>query len=164
MLETKSYQPDTEIWYQLLDKEKAYTETRQTFLNCHNRVDLIRTALQNPSERATALKILEYLTDKERHGLFDELIQLASVGHSDIELVRSAILLFEKQWLLGNIENYAEPVLKHGTDEEYRRFLELYFIIDRQLSERLVAKALKHSDPEIQEAGEDFNNYLKTRQ
>ncbi|MUG93146.1 hypothetical protein F7734_12170 [Scytonema sp. UIC 10036] len=164
MTETKYYQQDTDLWHQLIDREKAYLEIRQNFLNsCQSKVELIRKALQNPTERGAALQILNYLTLEERQSLFDELIKLASVGHSDIELVHSAILSFDKIWLLDNIENHAESLLKKGTDEEYRRLLELYIQIDDGLTQRLVMKALQQKDPEIQEAGEDFENYLKTK-
>ncbi len=164
MSETKYYQQDTDLWHQLIDREKAYIEIRQNFLNsCQYKVVLIRLALQNPTERGTALQILNYLTLEERQSLFDELIKLASVGHSDIELIRSAILSFDKIWLLDNIENRAESLLKKGTDEEYRRLLELYIQIDDGLTQRLVMKALQQKDLEIQEVGEDFENYLKTK-
>lgn len=139
-------------------------ETRQNFLNsCHSKVELIKLALQNPMERGTALQILNVLTLEERQSLFDELIKLASVGHSDIELVRNAILAFDKILLLDNIENRTDSLLKKGTDEEYRRLLELYIHIDDGLTQRLVMKALQQEDLQIQEAGEDFENYLKTK-
>lgn len=163
MTETKYYQHDLDIWHQLIDKEKAYLETRKFFLNSPSRVELIKKALQNPSERAIALKVINYLTEEERQSLFDELIKLVSVGHSDIKLVRNAILSFDKKWLLDNIENQAEFVLENGADEEYRRLLELYIQIDDRLTQRLVAKALQHPDIDIQEVGEDFENYLKTK-
>jgi hypothetical protein len=69
--------------------------------------------------------------------LLNDLVDLASVSHSDIELGRQAILSLPKNWLLENIEKSAEPLLKNGTDEEYRRLLELYIQIDRELTERL---------------------------
>ncbi len=161
MTETKYYQDDIDIWYQLIDQEKTYLETRKNFLNSPSRVELIRKALQNPSERATALKVINYLIEEERQNLFSELINLVSVGHSDIKLVRDAILSFEKKWLLDNIETQAESVLENGADEEYRRLLELYIQLDDGLTQRLIAKALQHSDIDIQEVGEDFKNYLK---
>ena len=52
-------------------------------------------------------------------------------------------------------------MLADGTDEEYRRLLELYINIDDHLTEKLVKRALQHEDEDIREAGEDFQNYLK---
>ncbi|MBF2066601.1 MAG: hypothetical protein IGS39_19595 [Calothrix sp. C42_A2020_038] len=164
MTETKYYQQDTDLWHKLIDQEKAYLETRKNFLNSPSRVELIRLALQNPLERATALKVINYLTNTERQSLFNELIKLASVGHSDIQLVRDVILSFDKIWLLDNIETQAEFVLNNGTDEEYRRLLELYIQLDTQLARKLVAKALQHPDIDIQEVGTDFEIYLQTKQ
>lgn len=163
MTETKYSQQDTDLWRQLIDQEKTYLETRKNFLNSPSRVELIKIALQNPLERSTALKIFNYLTIEERQSLFNELIKLASVGHSTIELVRRAILSFNKSWLLENIETQAESVLENGGDEEYRRLLELYIQLDDNLTQRLATKALQHPDVDIQEVGEDFQNYLKTK-
>ncbi|WP_254174517.1 hypothetical protein [Planktothrix pseudagardhii] len=64
---------------------------------------------------------------------------------------------------MNNIENAAEEVLADGTDEEYRRLLELYINIDDHLTERLVKRALSHEDEDIREAGEDFQKYLKLK-
>ncbi len=162
MTETKYYPQDTVLWHQLIDQEKAYLETRKNFLNSSSKVELIKRALQNPSERATALKVISYLTNIERQSLFDELIKLVAVGHSDIQVVRNVILSFDKLWLLNNIETQAESVLNNATDEEYRRLLELYIQLDNQLSQKLVTKALQHPDIDIQEVGADFQIYLKT--
>jgi|GEM_PF-3971401 len=70
-------------------------------------MQFIRKALEKPLERTTALKVISYLTNEESQNLFDVLIKLAGVGHSNIELVRQAILLFDKGWLLDNIESHA---------------------------------------------------------
>jgi len=163
MTETKYYQNDIDTWHQLIDQEKAYLERRKNFLNSPSRVELLKKALQNPSERATALKIIIYLTKEESQSLFNELIKLASIGHSDIELVRHTILSFEKILLLENIETQAESILENGADDEYRRLLELYIQLDNKLTQRLVEKALQHPGIDIQEVGEDFENYLKTK-
>jgi hypothetical protein len=39
--------------------------------------------------------------------LFNELVDLASVGHSDIELVREVLLSLPKEFLLANFERSA---------------------------------------------------------
>ena len=164
MLETQEIQNNTAIWHQLINQERDYLITRQTFLNSYtDKVNLFKNALQNPTERTTVLHLFTDLTLEERQSLFDELIKLASVGHSDIELVRNVILSFDKTWILNNIEKSAESILNNGTDEEYRRLLELYINIDQDLTKRLVKQALETDDPDIYEVGEDFQNYLKNR-
>ena len=164
MLSQQETAKDIELWQSIVTREIAYIESRQEFLkDCTDRVAILQKGLQNPGERGTALRLFFYLTLPERQSLLDELVDLASVSHSDIDLCRQAILSLPKSWLLETIENRAEELLADGTDEEYGRLLELYINIDSQLTERLVKRALQHEDASIREAGEDFQNYLKNR-
>ncbi|XWK88347.1 MAG: hypothetical protein U7127_29895 [Phormidium sp.] len=161
MLSEQQTVNNIDLWQSVVAKEFAYIESRKEFLNsCTDRVAILQKGLQNPRERGTALRLFFYLTLPERQSLFDELVELASVSHSDIELCREAILSLPKTWLLVNIENSAEGLLADGTDEEYRRLLELYINIDKNLTEKLVKRALQHEDADIREAGEDFQKYL----
>ncbi|MEQ8386400.1 MAG: hypothetical protein RH949_29000 [Coleofasciculus sp. A1-SPW-01] len=155
---------DIELWQKVFNQETAYIQARQDFLNnSPDRIGFIKKALHNPTERGTALRLMEYLKLEERQSLFDDLLELASVSQSDIELCRKAILSLPKNWLLANIEKSAEPLLQDGTDEEYRRLLELYLDIDRELVKRLAHRAVDHDDPDIREVGEDFQNYLENQ-
>ncbi len=47
-------------------------------------------------------------------------------------------------------------ILRKGTDDEYRRFLELYELLDKNLLSDLANRAAASSDPDTREAGEDF--------
>ncbi|VXD12078.1 conserved hypothetical protein [Planktothrix serta PCC 8927] len=161
MLNQQETAQTIDLWQSVVTGELGYIQSRQAFLNsCIDRVAMLQKGLQNPRERGTALRLLFYLTLPERQRLFNDLVALASVSHSDIELCREVILSLPKTWLLDNIENSAEDLLADGTDEEYRRLLELYINIDDHLTERLVKRALKHEDADIREAGEDFQKYL----
>ena len=162
MFQEQPRENDTELWHKVFENEIDYIQSRQDFLNnCTGRIRLIKKALHNPTERGTALRLIEYLNLEERQSLFDDLVDLASVSHSDIELCRKAILSLPKTWLLANLEKSAEPLLKDGTDEEFRRLLELYIDIDRELTQRLALRASQHNDPDIREVGEDFQSYLE---
>ena len=156
-----STEQDQQLWQAFVHQANAYDQSRQVFFQqCKDRIKIIREALHHPSQRRVALLFFEYLNETERQDLFDDLIDSASVGHSDIELVRQVILSFPQSYLLDQIESSAEIVLENGTDEEYRRLLELYLEIDISLVRRLIDRALKSSDPDIHEVGEDFQNYL----
>jgi hypothetical protein len=161
MVEKTSLQTSVSGWQQVVDRNQDLASSRQRFL-AHNdeRVEILRKALQNPSERETALQLYPYLTKEEKRKLFEDLVELASVGHSDIELVRKCLLSLSRPWLKPRIEEVAEPILQRGSDEEYRRLLELYRSIDKTLVERLARRAIEHPDRDIQEAGEDFIEYL----
>lgn len=124
MLSQQHKAKNLDLWRSVVTRELAYIQSRQEFLNsCAERVTTIQKGLQNSGERGTALRLFFYLSLPERQSLFDELVELASVGHPDIELCREAILSLPKTWLLANIENSAEGLLAEGTDEEYRRLL-----------------------------------------
>jgi hypothetical protein len=162
MFQEQHTEKESELWRKFIEREFTYIQTRQDFLNyCTDRITLIKKALHNPTERGTALRLIEYVKLEERQSLLDELVNLASVSHSDIELCRKVILSLPKTWVLANIEKSAEPLLQDGTDEEYRRLLELYIDIDRELTQRLASRALQHDDPDIREVGEDFQSYLE---
>lgn len=151
-----------EIWHKLVESETVYIESRQNFVrDCTNKVAIFHKALHSPAERGTALRLIEYLETEELQLLLNDLVDLASVSHSDIELCRQAILALPKSWLIENIETSTAQILKNGTDEEYRRLLELYIEIDLGLAGRLAKQALQHQDPDICEVGEDFDNYIK---
>lgn len=155
---------NTEIWHRLVESEIAYIQSRQNFIKiCTDKVAILQKALHTPAERGTALRLIEYLKTEECQLLFDDLVDLASVSQSDIELCRQAILALPKSWLIENIEKSTETILENGTDEEYRRLLELYIKIDLELAGRLAKQALQHEDPDICEVGEDFDNYLKKK-
>lgn len=151
-----------ENWHKLVESETVYIENRQKFIrDCTNKIAIFQKALHTPTERGTALRLIEYLKTEERQLLFDDLVDLASVSHSDIQLCRQAILGLPKSWLIENIETSTAQILKNGTDEEYRRLLELYIEIDLGLAGRLAKQALEHQDPDVCEVGEDFDNYIK---
>lgn len=153
---------DIALWHALFDSEVIFIRARMYFLSdSTDRVAVIREVLQNPLYRGTALRIFSYLTVEERQRLFDILLSLASVSHSDIVLCREIILSLPKDWVLANIEKSAEPLLLSGTYEEYRRLLELFIQLDRDLTYRLATRALQNTDVDIREAGEDFIERLK---
>ncbi|MGK7926401.1 MAG: hypothetical protein AB4290_14380 [Spirulina sp.] len=157
MLQQKYPEAGVTLWEKLVERETSFIQIRQVFLQeTEDRVNSLRMALHNPVERGTALRLLDYLRLEERQQLFPDLLDLASVAHSDIQLCREAILSLPKTWLLEHLENTAELILKNGTDEEYRRFLELYVQIDEKMTERLIQRALQHEDLDIREVGEDF--------
>ena len=162
MAEKQHTKNDSALWRQLLNSEIAFQKARMNFhAGCTDKVSVIQKALRDPVQRGTALRYLPYMTIEERQQLFDDLLYLASVGHADIALCRQIILSLPKEWVVSNIESCAEPLLAKGTDEEYRRLLELYVDLDRNLALRLAKRALQHNVPDIREAGEDFMEFLK---
>ena len=62
-----------------------------------------------------------------------------------------------------DMEALAEPLLADGTDDEYRRFLELYSELDNDLARKLAQRAAQHIDLHVREAGEDFLTILEDK-
>src|SRR5512133_1450362 len=103
---------DRLLWQNVFESEQAFVRARMDFMaNAKDRVGIIRQALRT-HQRGTALGMLFFLPIEERIQVFDELVDLASVGHSDIGLVREAILSLPRDWVVANIEAIAEPILK----------------------------------------------------
>ena len=146
----ESYQNGDRVAFEL-----AVTEFRSADVD---RVALMKYAFEHgyARYRATAIRLLEYLTPAELEAIFPDLVGLASWAHGGIRRVRDIILSLPRAWVLDRIEPAAEPLLARGTDEEYRRFLELYTELDHDLALRLASRAATHSDECIREVGEEF--------
>lgn len=154
---------DSEIWQRLVRSHNEFTLASQAFLRGDvDRVLLMRQELTGKNN-ATAFYFLPYLNQDELLQLFDVLVPMASTGHSSIKRVRDAILSLPHDWVIRNIEPLAEPFLAEGTDDEYRRFLELYFALDKSLARKLAQRAVQHSDPHIREAGEDYLRLVESK-
>ena len=107
-------------------------------------------------ERATALQVFPYLTADEQLQAFPDLVFLASSAHGSLGVVRNAILALPRDYVLNNVEKEAEGYLRDVTYDEFRRFLELFWLLDRGMTRRLAERAAGQIDADIREAGVDF--------
>jgi len=123
-----------------------------------DRAGLVREIMVE--DRNVALKLAEYLSESEYKQLFDLWVGGAS-HHKYVTMYRKFILALPRDWVLERIEAAAEPHLINGDMEEYRRYLELYLLLDEGLTRKLAQRALAHSDPEVKEAGQDFIEILE---
>ncbi len=147
------------LWDRLVDAELKSSEAFHAFFSDGvNRVPSMRRGLRGGTGgmgQAAAIRFFPYLTLAERKELFPDLVILASVGHGSIQAVRDLILSLPRDWVIERIEREAEPLLQQGDYEEYRRFLELYELLDADMTQRLARRAAASPDPDIREAGED---------
>jgi hypothetical protein len=130
-------------------------------MNQWNRISekdtVLTQALETPHQRGAALRLLLFLGDDMKARVFPTLIDLASVGHSDIGLCRMVIKSMPRRWVIQNIEPIGRRILDRSNgEEEYRRLAELYIELDSGLLERHVKAALSHANDEIREVGSDF--------
>jgi hypothetical protein len=148
---------DDALWQELVEKDLAFNRASRAFLTeAANRAAVLRDALRGP-DRGTALFVAPCLKIEELKELFGPLVFLASFSHGSIGAVRDLIRSLPREWVLERIEQEAEPLLREGTYDEYRRFLELYEELGApDLVRRLALRAAAHADPDVREAGEDY--------
>jgi len=148
---------DRGLWQHYVEAEHAFITARmRLFSHSAALLELVHSGLTDPTERAAALDVSALLSVGQKQQLFGDLLALASFGHGSVRKVRDLILSLPHDWLVANIEHYAEPLLEYDEHEEYRRLLESYRLIDRDLTLRLARRAAAHGDEDIREAGEDF--------
>jgi hypothetical protein len=148
---------DLEVWGHLVEGYSAWMNaSKEFFAEGVDRVALVRRALRDGKGKFAAIQVLRSLKTQELQSLFDDLVEWSSTGHGTVHVFREAILSLPRQWVLSRIEGVAEPLLRDGTYDEYRRFLELFIELDRDLALRLARRAAAHPDADIREAGSDF--------
>ncbi len=73
-----------------------------------------------------------------------------------IEKGREKILLLPKEWVIKNIHSIATEILDLSDEWEYRRLLELYEKLDKNLLINLINTGLRSDNKDIKEAANDF--------
>lgn len=148
---------DESRWRTLIECHRAFVLARMELRQKGaSPVELVARGLQDPSERATALDMLKTLSEEDQKRLFPEVLALAAYGHGLTDEAIRAIHALPKGWVLENVEASAEPLLREGTYEEYRMLLRIYAELSIDLARALALRALASEDPDIREAGEDF--------
>ncbi|HEX6817569.1 MAG TPA: barstar family protein [Ktedonobacterales bacterium] len=150
--------PDArQLWQNLKDAEHAFHAARMALFRVGDIADILYEALHNVAERGTALRVLLIQPEQARRRVFPRLIELASVGHRDIQLVRDVILSMDRQWVLEHIGPEVDRVLDSALEyEEYRRLAELLGIIGSPHLAILVARAAASDDHDTSEVAEDY--------
>jgi hypothetical protein len=146
----------TSTWQQLVQAESAYFKARHGFLqDVTDRVPIFRKALRG-SDRDTALRLLDQLSEEERKELFPEWIHLARAAHSPFQHAWKVLLELPRAWVLARIEPAVDAILVNEEEDDYWMFLQLFCKLDRELAARLAQRAAAHAAPEIRELGEDY--------
>jgi hypothetical protein len=148
-------------WDEMVEADQRFWVALQAFLACDRseRLGILRTGLT--AKLDSALHVLRHVGTDEVEEVLPELVRLAGGVHRHLWQVRELILSLPKDRLLARIESLVDPILASGDDQEYYRFLELYFQIDHTLTERLARKATSSTHPDIQEAGRCFLEKLQ---
>src|SRR5262245_33850774 len=125
---------DDQLWTDFCAADSAFYVARMALVrDAQDLSRLIRAALRIPSQRGPALRLLEILPEDKIREQLVSLVDLASVGHSDVPLCRSVILRIERDWLVKNIDAHVLEILRNGGEEEFRRIAELYKLLNTEL-------------------------------
>ena len=116
----------------------------------------LKQALDSPQHRLYALEFAVQLQTEQKKELLPELLAIASHVGPHIFRARDLILSLPIEWLLGNIERVASPILDSGDEESYRRILELYAKLDGDLTRKLAERAASSSNEEVRAVGIEF--------
>jgi hypothetical protein len=121
-------------------------------------LEALRRNLNVNEDEQVALMLLSLLDPAFSEALIDRLVS-ASLSHRNALRIR---------WILGRLprdqaESIVPPAVwrtlqETGDDDAYRRMAELLWHLGlREALSQLAAQALKSSDPDIREVGEDFS-------
>jgi hypothetical protein len=104
------------------------------------------------------LEAVPLLEPEIRDGVICYLLELACQAQhiANISLGRMALRALPRDWLLQNIERYAEPLLELEDEWEYRRLLEVYEHLDDDLVHRLAVRGLTSPQSGIREVGQEW--------
>jgi hypothetical protein len=153
-------QSDIAFWTELAESHKRFIRARMAFYQSNlDRVALIRRALHT-NDQSLALSLAQYLSPAEHMQLFDDWV-FWSTTVSCLPAAHNYILSLPKEWVMERIEQAVEPHLRDGDELDFRRYLELYYNLDRDLATKLARRALDHPDQAIQEAGKEYLSALE---
>lgn len=154
---------DESLWRAVIDAHAASLTAQQRFVTeCSDPLPLFRRSLADPRERRWRM-FLRHQPDSVRLVLLDALLDLATVGHREIGMVRDVILAMPRDAVRIRWAERQEELLRDAGEEEYRRLLELLEHLDADACRQLAQRASQHDDEEIREAGTDFLERLSSR-
>lgn len=85
------------LWNALIKSESNYQVARwELFKHCSSVIGVIKSPFIYPM-RESAFRLVEYLSDKDYSHILDDLIEVANIEHSDIELCRKVILALPRE-------------------------------------------------------------------
>ncbi|MGO9919001.1 MAG: hypothetical protein ACLQIB_30420 [Isosphaeraceae bacterium] len=94
---------DAQLWNDLHGiEQRSLAEIMRLWGKISTKADVMREALGTPHQRGTALRLLLVLGDEMKMKVFRSLVELSSVGHSDVALCRSIIKSMPQRWVLNN--------------------------------------------------------------
>jgi hypothetical protein len=168
---------DSKYWDEIYTTDLEYTnKIFKTWLKLNDKKNSLSSALKgrhSSEELSYRNAALRFLLISDLSGIFSYsdngrtididivriIVELASVGHSDIELCRNVIKILPNYWLKDNLIDLMEPILNNGDEEEYMRLAELCRDIDIDLLKYILNKAKESANADILEVPSFFDDF-----
>lgn len=144
-------------WQRVVQAHQDYRSVMQEFLaDGETRVDALKKALRGP-DRDLGLAACAALDLEDKKELFSEWVHLARSAHGPFQIAWNIILSLPRDWVVQHITRESDAILTQEEYDDYWMFLQLYKKLDPVLTHALAERALRHSDPEIRELGQDYS-------
>jgi hypothetical protein len=155
---------DEKLWQEYVSAYNKYVNASLSFHNyAKDKLACIKSALEGDDYHSidTAFHAMKSLNPEQLCEVFDKLVSFVSYWNRLNHLAEKFILSIERQWVIENIERYAEPILATADEEIYSALLSLYIMLDVELTRRLALRALQSDQEDIREAGQDALDTLE---
>ena len=116
-----------------------------------DKINSYQEGLWNNLEQVPQLE--PYIGQKILSDFLEQACQSQHIGN--IEIGRYGIFTLPRQWVLKHIGELAEPILHSEDSWEYRRLIEVYWHLDKELVQKLAKRGVKSQNLDIQEAGKE---------
>jgi hypothetical protein len=153
---------DLVLWQEFYDAYYVlYNAKDRIRVESTNLAELFRHLVVTRASLPPTFELAELLTQEELKQVFEEVLSRATAQHIGQPGFEKLVLSLPREWLIDNIEKYAEPVIQEFEDfEVYMYLLSIYRKIDPGLTRRLAERAAAHSDPDVRDRGIDFLDML----
>ncbi len=121
-------------------------------------IDSLKLGASKPSLRPYILRTVMSLSVNDREQLFEFLIELSTITHSDLDLCKNIIKTLPRGWVDNNIIRALGLVPLN--EETARRGAELLYDLRSSKLQIFLEKLSEQDDPEILEVRDDFQNRL----
>jgi len=145
---------------QYLAAERELFRTRQALVASKEELHaFFERALQRPSERGTALRLLLTLDPALSAPYFATLVDLASVPYADLDLAQEVVRRVPRSVIDAQLEPEIEKLLaREDADAQvYRTLGELARELKPSLLPQIIERARASTDPDIREAADDLS-------
>jgi hypothetical protein len=139
-----------QLWQELVNSYNQYRAIRNQFFQITTREERVNIISPTFGQEIT-LEIAKTMRGEELKPFFGKLLELATHINANFGLAQELLLRIPNDWLVENIEEYANLILANGNHEEFQMLLGIYREISEELELKLLQWGAAHNDFDIQD-------------